>query len=381
MQLINSSSFSILDARTVVNILNTKLIQTNKYPHIRSRFYDLKKTSDSKLVFFIKSQFASNIEKIYDNIIELFSTDVLLGGKKIFVSGEDSTALGFDKKIVLQRSVKKVEIFFKTSKSSQNKIPELLRPGILNEEYFVSKINDQIQKIKNAKKEVGLPSIFDPTLNIVLYENNVKQYTISSVKSIERVGQLRQKEDVVIETTNNNKIRVSLKKENFSFWGSASLYSPAKKILDYLVNSNLIKVSNNNGRGILTDFNSGNNIIGVRTIASIGEIKKYCFGEDLKKIDYILIQSFNPGDFKEMRTSGSSGTEYKFELNSSLVYTQSAKDIIRMKNNVYLTIVPSSKNSSLLLPEYPGFRIQFETANSSSKYYEPNLSNASLGRI
>jgi hypothetical protein len=315
--------------------------------------------------------------------VELFSIDVLLGGKKIFVSGQNNNTLGIDKKIILQMGAKKVEIFFRFNKFSQtkSKVPELLRPGVLNEEYFVSKINDQISKIKNAKTEIGLPSIFDPSLDVVLYENNVKKYTIPSIESIERVGQLLEKEDVLIKTKNNKKISISLKKENFSFWSSASTYQASKKIIDYLVKNNFIKVGYSNGRGSLIDLSTGKQLLGIKLPATIGEIKKYCFGSDKNKVDYILIQSFNIGDFKEMRRSGSSGLEYKFELNSAYIYTESSKDIIRMKNNVYLTIVPSSSNSSSLLPNYPGFRIQFATASSSASYYEPNLKGISLSRI
>jgi hypothetical protein len=250
----------------------------------------------------------------------------------------------------------------------------------LNEEYFVSKIDDQIKKINEAKNAVGLSNVFDPNLNLVLYENSYQKYIITGIKSIERVGQLLGKEDVSIKTKNNKNITISLKKENFSFWSSASQYSAAKDILNYLIKSNFISVSNSSGRGMLTDISTGKSITGIRMKATIGEIKKYCFGGEGKKVNYILIQSFNVGDFRDMRKVGG-GQDYKLELNSSIIYKETSNDIIRMRDNVYLTIVPSSSNSSALMPNYPGFRIQFATNGASKGYYEPKLPNGSLGRL
>ena len=77
MAIISSKSYRILDARTVSNILTSKLVQTQKYPHIRSRFFDIKSTTQNKVLVTVKNQYSSNIEKIFDNIVELFSSDVL----------------------------------------------------------------------------------------------------------------------------------------------------------------------------------------------------------------------------------------------------------------------------------------------------------------
>ena len=128
----------------------------------------MKKTSESKIILIVKSQYASNTEKIYDDITKLFTVDVLLGGKKVFTTGSKSNVLGVDFALTLQRGPSKVEIFFRKQKTE--KLPELLRPGILNEEYFVSKINDQIQKINEARSVVNLINIFDPTLNLIFFE-------------------------------------------------------------------------------------------------------------------------------------------------------------------------------------------------------------------
>lgn len=380
MAIINSSSYRILNTTTVINILNSSAVQNKNYPHIRTNFYTLKRSSDSKLLVIVKQQYSGNIQRIYDDIARLFSTDVLLGGQKVFTTGENSTLLGIDFVLELQRSTKKVKIFFKNEKSSKPKVPELLRPGILNEEYFVSKINDQIVKINEVKSAVGLPDIFNPILNVVLYENNIKKYTISGITSIERVGQLLGKSDVSIKTKNNIEVSISLKKENFSFWGSASKYSAAKDILDYLTKNNIVSVSSKNGKGSLVEVSTGNSLLGIRMKATVGEIKKYCFGGEDNKVDYILIQSFNIGDFRDIRKVGG-GQEYKLELNSSIIYKDISNDIIRMRDNVYLTIVPSSENASALTPNYPGFRIQFATAGASSRYYEPKISANSITRL
>lgn len=380
MAIINSSGYRILNATTVINILNSSAVQNKNYPHVRANFYNLKKSSDSKLIVIIKQQYSSNIERIYDDIAKLFATDVLLGGQKVFTTGEKSNLLGIDYELTLQRATKKVQIFFKSQKTTKPKVPELLRPGVLNEEYFVSKINDQVKKINEAKIAVGLPDIFDPSLNLVLYEDNRQKYTINGITSIERVGQELGKSDVRIKTKNRTEVNISLKKENFSFWSSASKYSAAKDVLDYLSKNNIISISSKNGKGSLTDNSTGNNLIGIRLKATIGEIKKYCFGGEGNQVDYILIQSFNVGDFRDVRKVGG-GQEYKLELNSALIYKEIANDIIRMRDNVYLTIVPSSDNASALTPNYPGFRIQFATAAASSKYYEPTIPANSLGRL
>jgi len=380
MAIINSSSYRLLNSTTVVNILSSKSVQTTKYPHIRTNFYDLKKWGDGKLLVIVKQQYSQNIERIYDDITKLFATDVLLGGQKVFATGEKSNILGVDFLLNLQRSTKKVQIFFKKQKANKPKISELDRPGILNEIYFVSKINDQVQKINEAKLAIGMPGIFDPNLNLMLYENYKQKYTINDITSIERIGQELGKSDVRIKTKNRKEINISLKKENFSFWSSSASYGAAKNILDYLIKTNSIVVSNKNGRGVLIDASSGKSLNGIRLKATVGEIKKYCFGDAGNKVDYILIQSFSNLNFSEMRKVGG-GEDYKLGLYSAKIYTESANDIIRMKEDVYLGIVPSSKNSSALMPNYPGFKIQFFTASSSKDFYEPKLPTISMGRL
>jgi len=375
MAIINSRSYRILNARTVISILNSKSVQTTSYPHIRSRFYDFKKTSESKILLLVKPSFSSNTEKIYDDIAKLFSVDVLLGGKKVFTTGSKTNISGVDFILTLQRGTSKVEIYFR--KQKQDKKAEIMRPGILNEEYFVSKINDEIQKINEAKSAINLKNIFDPNLNIILTENNTEKDTIYKVSSIERTGQDNNKQDAKIKTKNNTDVLISLKKENFGFWSSASEYDAAKKILDYLVNNKLVNYSYNN-RGILTDT-SNKPLNGIRFNATVGEVKKYCFGEGDNQIDYILIRSFDAGYFKEIRKI-TGGLDYRMKINCAKVYKKNARDIIRLKKDVYLTIVPSSKNASGL-GSYKGLLIQFETNNHSSGYYEPNLPAISFGRL
>jgi hypothetical protein len=380
MAIINSSGYRLLNSNTVINILKSSAVQIQKYPHIRSRFYDLKKKSDSKILLTVKYQYASNLERIYDDITKLFATDVLLGGKSVFVTGRQSNILGVDFILTLQRSTSKFEIFFNSQKAKKQKVAELDQPGILNEEYFVSKINDQVQKINEAKNAIGIPGIFDPNLNILLYENYEQKYAITGITSIERIGQELGKSDVRIKTKNNRVINISLKKENFSFWSSSATYSAAKNILDHLVKSNIVSISNKNGRGVITDVSTGNPVEGIRTKATVGEIKKYCFGDSGNKVDYILIQSFSKLNFSETRRVGG-GLDYRLGVYSAIVYKEISNDIIRMGDNVYLAITPSSKNSSALMPNYPGFKIQFITNKASSKYYEPSLANVSLGRL
>lgn len=380
MAIINSSSYRLLNSRTVINILNSKSVQNKNYPHIRNNFYDIKLSSSSKILILVKSQYASNIEKIYDDITRLFATDVLLGGNKVIATGQPSKFLGVEYILNLQRSVNQFQILFRNQKAPRQKVAELNRPGVLNEEYFVSKINDQIEKINEAKSAVGLPTIFNPNLNLVLYENNILKYTIPGIESIERVGQLLGKSDVLIKTKSNKEIGISLKKENFSFWSSAKRYPAAKSIMDYLVNNNIISVSNKSGRGVLTEVATGTQLKGIKIKATVGEIKKFCFGGEGSKVDYILIQSFNVGDFRDIRKVGG-GQDYKLELNSLIIYEETSNDIIKMMNDVYLSIVPSSEDSSILMPSYPGFISQFVNAKAAKLYYEPKLPSISLNRL
>lgn len=383
MAIIDSSSYSILNARTIINILTSSKIQNNRnYPHIRSSYFDVKKATESKVIVLVKPLYSSNTERIFDDIAKLFSVDVLIKKKKVLVESETSNAVGVNFVLDLQHQSKSVKILFKSAKSQiKEKLPEILKPGSLNEEYFTSVINDAIVKLNESKEEVGLPRIFNPRLLLGIYENNVKKYTIGPVKSVERLGQELEKTDVRIKTYSGN-INMSLKKENFSFWSSASKYSAAKNIIDHLIKTNQIQISKSgSGRTEITDPVTGKKINGIKLPATVGEIKKYCFGENTNKIDYILINSYNPGDFKEIRRTGLSGEDYKLDLNSTIVYTETSKDIIRMKDDVYLTIVPSSKNSSALLPDYPGFRIQFSNKKSSSTFLLPNIIGVSLRRI
>jgi len=383
MAIIDSSSYAILNATTVINILTSSKVQNNKnYPFIRSSYFDIKKSTESKIIIFIKTPYSLNIEKIYDDITKLFSIDVLIKKKKLSVTSENSNSIGINFVLNLQHQSKNVKILFKSVKSKiKDKLPELLRPGVLNEEYFTSVISDAITKLSQAKDEIGLPKVFNPRLLLGIYENNVKKYTVGPIKSVERIGQELGKTDVRIKTDDGD-INISLKKENFSFWSSASQYTAAKNIMDHLVKTNQIQISKNGaGRTEIKDPTTGRKIEGIKFPATVGEIKKYCFGENQNKINYILINSYNPGDFTEVRKIGISGEDYKLELNSSSVYTQTSTDIIRMKGDVYLTIVPSSKNSSVLLPNYPGFRIQFANKKSASNFMLPNVSGVSLSRL
>jgi hypothetical protein len=383
MAIIDSSSYAILNATTIINILTSSKVQNNKnYPFVRSLYFDIRRSTESKIIIFIKSPYSSNIEKIYDDITKLFSIDVLIKKKKLLVTSENSNLISVNFNLNLQHQSKNVKILFKSVKSKiKDKLPELLRPGVLNEEYFTSVISDAIDKLSEAKTEIGLPNVFNPRLLLGIYENNVKKYTVGPIKSVKRIGQELGKTDVRIKTDDGD-INISLKKENFSFWSSASQYTAAKNIMDHLVKTNQIQISKNGaGRTEIKDPTTGRKIEGIKFPATVGEIKKYCFGENQNKINYILINSYNPGDFTEVRKTGISGEDYKLELNSSMVYTQASTDIIRMKDDVYLTIVPSSKNSSALLPNYPGFRIQFANKKSASNFILPNVSGVFLSRL
>jgi len=102
----------------------------------------------------VKSPYSSNLEKIYDDITKLFATDVLLGGNTVFTTGRKSNVEGIDFILTLQRATNTIEIFFKSQKETPPKLPELLQAGVLNEEYFAAKIDEQLQKLNEAKNAV-----------------------------------------------------------------------------------------------------------------------------------------------------------------------------------------------------------------------------------
>ena len=95
----------------------------------------------------------------------------------MLVESETSNAVGVNFVLDLQYQSKSIKILFKSAKSEiKEKLPEILKPGSLNEEYFTSVINDAIVKLNESKEEVGLPRIFNPRLILGIYENNVKKY-------------------------------------------------------------------------------------------------------------------------------------------------------------------------------------------------------------
>ena len=379
MALIDSTTYKILNASTVLNILNSKTVQTTSYPHIRSSFFDAKKssTSDYKVIIKVKSAFVSNKEKIYDDIVKLFSVDVLLSKTKILVTSDSVKKPGIDFSVNLQHRGKNLKIIFPSGRAQ---LPEILRPGVLNEEYFASKIDDCANKLQEVRDEIGLINFYNPRLYLVLHENFKEKFTLGPVKSAERVGQELGKTDVKIRCIDGKIIDVSLKKDNFSFWSSASTYSPAKAILDHLIKTQQVTL-NKSSNGMTQIFDANNMPLeGIKSPATVGEIKKFCFGEGKNNVDYVIISSFSSNDFSDLQVMGTSGEDYKIGIYANVVYTESSVDIERMKDNVYLTISSSTSNSSALSP-YTGLKIEFTTANKSSKYYMANLRNSSVSRL
>jgi hypothetical protein len=324
MALIDSSTYAILNSRTIMSILTSSKVQNNKnYPHLRSSYFDIKKVSESKILLLVKSTYISNIEKIHDDIARLFSTDVLIKKKKILVESETSNAVGFNFILDLQQQSKSVKILFKSAKSEiKQKLPEILKPGSLNEEYFTSVINDAVIKLNESKEEVGLPRIFNPRLLLVIYENNVKKYTVGPIKSIERLGQELEKTDVRIKTDNGN-INISLKKENFSFWSSADTYENVPmQILNKTLQSGKVALKTSPGQPSTFVGNVG----GIRVPATIPEVKKYCFGGPTG-VDYIVINAKLTGVGKNNVINMSGINIFK---------NDNTRDILRMLPDVYL---------------------------------------------
>lgn len=370
--MLNKKSDKILNSATVVRILTYPEVRA-KYSKLSTIYCEIKPGTGkySNYVFVnVKKPHKNKISEIVNDVKSLFQTDIKLYNSSgnirstnIKVSEEVPKRDFYNKvlKISGTGEVGNITILFPYLKSTlKGSTNEVIRPGAANELMMVSVIKDQLQMLKEIREELGyvFPAEYmTQKLDINLYEKTspVKKGTITQVKSIERVGEervggLQQKPDVKI-TTANGIVNISLKQDIFPAWSSAWTYSGALPVMDYLVNNNLIQLTNT---GVAV---GSNQYSGVALNATLGEVKKFCFNNE--EVDYAIVNTFSSGDIISQITRTSENT-YSVDLKSNIIYGNNEADISRLKPTVFLAIRKSSSSSaSALKSKYPGFIVEF----------------------
>jgi hypothetical protein len=235
------------------------------------------------------------------------------------------------------------------------KTPKVLRPGEAYELYFNSIIKDGLTELKDLKENLDIPdTIFSlyNNLTLNLYDDDGKKASIGPIVGTEKVGQLFGKSDVNISIKNKPKVKISLKQGNFSFWSSASTYTPRPlNILNSSIQSNKVTVKTTSGG--LTYFD--NNVGGIRVPATLPEVQSYCFG-GLNGVDYIII---NGGAAK--KENKTTDNKMILQVTANKIYRNKIpSELLRMQPDVFLLIKSNSdgRTSSGLSP-YRGLTIHF----------------------
>lgn len=219
----------------------------------------------------------------------------------------------------------------------------VLRPGIAYELYFHSVIVDGLSYVSDLKKELNeIPSyIFDKKINLtLLITSNNKTHPIDRINSVHHVGGKNEKSDIKIIKKDNKEINISLKQSNFFSWGSANTFNPKyskiqKEFLEKAIEKGVLRLDGN--KVIFPD-----NVDGIRTSASLDEIKNYAFGYANNKVDYIVINA------KQVNFNQNKRIIY---MNAETVYKNgNMSDLRKLQNDAYLIIRKSSGNASALRP-------------------------------
>lgn len=238
---------------------------------------------------------------------------------------------------------------------TKQKTPKVLRPGEAYELYFKSVILDGIGELNVLREELDIPeNIFNlyHNLTLNLYDNDGMKASIGPIVGVEKVGQELGKSDVNISIRNKPKVKISLKQSNFSFWSSASTYTPRPlNVLNSAIqNGNVIPQKTSAG---ITYFE--NNIGGIRVPATKEEIKQYCFGGP-SGVDYIII---NGGNVR--KETKATDNKFILHIKADKIYRNRIEsEITRMQPDVFLVIKSNldGRTSSGLSP-YRGLTIHF----------------------
>lgn len=341
MPLTSTPSTQVLD---IYKILSFVKLNTNnvKVSHIRQ-------------TVFVTPDNLSNSMGVFENLYNLI-TNVYPNNTYVKKITETSATININKYNAI-----KVEI-----SNQKAKLPQVLKPGESYELYFKSVILDGLSELNSLKEELELPdSIFNlyHNLTLNLYDGDGKKASIGPITKVEKVGQALGKADIEIYVRNLPKVKISLKQENFSFWSSASTYSPRPiNILNSAISSGKIILKKNSAG--LNYFDNG--VTGIRVPATLEEVKKFCFGGE-SGVNYIVINGGNVR--KENR---STDNKMILQITAKKIYrNNNQSELTRLQPDVFLIIKsnPDGRTSSGLFP-YRGLSIHFANRNHaySPKY-------------
>ena len=381
---ITTKDDQILDIDTAFRILTTRVDNVIQHSLIFKDYINecniIKnncKMGKGKVCIFVIVNYESinKIDTIVDAIVKLFNNTNLYNSFtkdftfKITATARtaDSFFIGKLRNVLNQITVSSssFKVYLRLISESapiipkKEKLPEILRPGILNESFLELLVLDQLQQIKEIEKELSpiFPNAFkNSKLILNLYEQSTKKVKIGPIRSIQtvgnvRIGGLQQKPDILINVPGKS-IKISIKANIFPGWSSASNYVGAKSVFDYFQSKGIIEYDTN---GILKVNNITCN--GIAIPATLGEVKKFCFNGD--EVDYILINNFSVNDIISNLTKVHNNN-YTIDLRCNRIYINNNQDIQKIQKDVYLTIQKSTSKSSKLLP---GFRIEFVPKN------------------
>jgi len=230
---------------------------------------------------------------------------------------------------------------------SKSKTSSILKPGEAYELYFHSVILDELNKLKELREELDIPSqMFDMYNNVTLnLYGGGKKISIGPIRSADKVGQTGKKPDILITTKTGKNVTISLKQGNFSFWSSADTYQIIpKQIFENTLNKGIISLKNSPEQPVAFD----NNVGGIRVPATIDEVKKYCFGGSTG-VDYIVINAGLTGVNRNI-----------ISMNGKSIYkNNNASDLMKMLPDVYLVIKSDTKRSASAMLPYRGLTVSF----------------------
>jgi len=262
-------------------------------------------------------------------------------------------------------------IHITTLKSEKSPI---LYGGKAYEAYFNSSIVDGLTKMKEMRDILDIPfSEFSNNfkLYLMIYAN-AKKIEIGPIQSTNMIGGENRKTDEQITLVGGKKINVSLKQENFFWWSGADTLDPVhsirpKNIIEKAINIGIVTV---NQKGEDKEIIFPAHISGIRTLATLDEIKKYAFGGTSDKIDYIVINAGKPN------------LDYEGDGNMIIsmrgvnVFTNGkTRELIELQNDVYMVIYKTTGRSSSMKP-YTNVSVKFvnrKNAYEQDRYGRNNV--------
>lgn len=227
-----------------------------------------------------------------------------------------------------------VEIFRDNQKSlivrvKPSKEPQFLKTWRLNEEMFADITSEYIDYAEEDESKLSL-----------IITDGTKKVKIRNVTDAVRVGGQNKKPDIKITTTNQS-YNISLKMVDFASW-----HSYANNDLD--VSKDAIKILDNLPN-ITAAFGPGSS--GVSVMSTIPEVKKFCYGGETDRVDYIISTNIAPKDF-----SYDSET-HTLTLTVSKMYERNIIDYESIRKDCFLMITKSMGFS--IGNKYRGYKITF----------------------